>query len=209
MHVQSRQSPSANLFIAQVIAGWSVPACQVRRNCSYRLFPVCCSIHNAKHHPSTQRTVPTYLLLAASLSIATWVPPSISTLTQSLILHVGTGAISWFPVHCTSINNTNDLISGDNKGVASQFLEKWAVKQSTGQAGSQEVGQLQVTHDFVAAFGQANVGDTSPNIQGAFCQDTGLIICHLCQSTICLCLCVSVSVCLSLCQLCTSCAAKA
>lgn len=91
----------------------------------------------------------------------------------------GTGAISWFPVHCTSINNTNDLISGDNKGVASQFLEKWAVKQSTGKAGSQDLGQLQVTDDFVAAFGQANVGDTSPNIQGAFCQDTGLSICHL------------------------------
>ena len=100
---------------------------------------------------------------------------------------VGTGAISWFPVHCTSINNTNDLISGDNKGVASQFLEKWAVKQSTAQAGrAQEPGQLQVTRDFVAAFGQANVGDTSPNIQGAFCQDTGLVIwClsgHVCVS---------------------------
>nr|QOL01216.1 putative extracellular protein TR9_024 [Trebouxia lynnae] len=86
----------------------------------------------------------------------------------------GTGAISWFPVHCTSINNTNDLISGDNKGVASQYLEKWAAKQSPARAGSPAVGELQVTDDFVAAFGQANVGDTSPNIQGAFCQDTGL-----------------------------------
>ncbi|KAL3142319.1 hypothetical protein ABBQ38_002661 [Trebouxia sp. C0009 RCD-2024] len=86
----------------------------------------------------------------------------------------GTGAISWFPVHCTSINNTNDLISGDNKGVASQFMEKWAAKQSMGTAGGSNPGQLQVAGDFVAAFGQANVGDTSPNIQGAFCQDTGL-----------------------------------
>ncbi len=25
------------------------------------------------------------------------------------------GAVTWFPVHCTSINNTNRLISGDNK----------------------------------------------------------------------------------------------
>ena len=99
------------------------------------------------------------------------------------VLCAGTGAISWFPVHCTSINNTNDLISGDNKGVASQYLEKWAVKQSTTQAGSQKPVQLQVTHDFVAAFGQANVGDTSPNIQGAFCQDTGLVVCHLCEYT--------------------------
>lgn len=103
----------------------------------------------------------------------------------------GTGAISWFPVHCTSINNTNDLISGDNKGVASQFLEKWAAKQSTtgssqtegpaATGSSQNKGptatgqaQVQLAEGFVAAFGQANVGDTSPNIQGAFCQDTGL-----------------------------------
>ena len=93
--------------------------------------------------------------------------------------YTGTGAISWFPVHCTSINNTNDLISGDNKGVASQFLEKWAAKQSMGTAGASNPGQLQVTGDFVAAFGQANVGDTSPNIQGAFCQDTGLRTCRV------------------------------
>lgn len=92
----------------------------------------------------------------------------------------GTGAISWFPVHCTSINNTNDLISGDNKGVASQFLEKWATKQrsaidsqSTGDSQNKQ-SEVQLADDFVAAFGQANVGDTSPNIQGAFCQDTGL-----------------------------------
>lgn len=99
------------------------------------------------------------------------------------VLYAGTGAISWFPVHCTSINNTNDLISGDNKGVASQYLEKWAVKQSTAQADSQEPSQLQVTRDFVAAFGQANVGDTSPNIQGAFCQDTGPNILRLSEHT--------------------------
>lgn len=88
----------------------------------------------------------------------------------------GTGAISWFPVHCTSINNTNDLISGDNKGVASQFLEKWAAKQPTRlppQNPTDPKG-VQLADEFVAAFGQANVGDTSPNIQGAFCQDTGL-----------------------------------
>lgn len=83
-------------------------------------------------------------------------------------------------MHCTSINNTNDLISGDNKGVASQFLEKWATKQrsaidsqSTGDSQNKQ-SEVQLADDFVAAFGQANVGDTSPNIQGAFCQDTGL-----------------------------------
>lgn len=69
------------------------------------------------------------------------------------------GSVSWFPVHCTSINNTNTFISGDNKGVAAQYLEKWARKSG---------------HDVVSAFAQANVGDTSPNTGGAYCQDTGI-----------------------------------
>jgi neutral ceramidase len=34
--------------------------------------------------------------------------------------------MTWFPVHCTSINNTNSLISGDNKGAASQMFERHA-----------------------------------------------------------------------------------
>ena len=102
-------------------------------------------------------------------------------------LIAGTGAISWFPVHCTSINNTNDLISGDNKGVASQFMEKWAVKKSaaanskTTVVSSSTDGGSQVADDFIAAFGQANVGDTSPNIQGAFCQDTGTLLLLSCS----------------------------
>ena len=68
----------------------------------------------------------------------------------------GIGAFSWFPVHGTSMNNTNTLINGDNKGAASLFMEK-------------EMG-----NDFVAGFCQANVGDTSPNTFGPFCMDTGL-----------------------------------
>lgn len=66
------------------------------------------------------------------------------------------GAFSWYPVHGTSINNTNRLISGDNKGTASILMEK------------------NMGNDFVAAFCQSNVGDTSPNTLGAFCMDTGL-----------------------------------
>ena len=31
---------------------------------------------------------------------------------------------SWFPVHTTSMNNTNVLISGDNKGYASYLMEQ-------------------------------------------------------------------------------------
>ena len=34
------------------------------------------------------------------------------------------GVINWFAVHPTSMNNTNLLINGDNKGLASQLLEK-------------------------------------------------------------------------------------
>lgn len=68
----------------------------------------------------------------------------------------GVGAFSWFPVHGTSMNNTNRLINGDNKGAASMFMEQ----ESDGK--------------LIAAFCQANVGDTSPNTQGAFCIDTGL-----------------------------------
>ena len=34
------------------------------------------------------------------------------------------GAITWFAVHSTSMNNTNRLISSDNKGYASLLLEQ-------------------------------------------------------------------------------------
>ena len=34
------------------------------------------------------------------------------------------GVINWFAVHPTSMNSTNHLISGDNKGLASQLLER-------------------------------------------------------------------------------------
>ena len=35
------------------------------------------------------------------------------------------GVINWFPVHGTSMNSSNQLISGDHKGLASQLLEKY------------------------------------------------------------------------------------
>lgn len=88
--------------------------------------------------------------------------------------------MAWFPVHCTSINNTNALISGDNKGVASQLLEAWA-DGGAGDPSTDPVlnirspGRGGTMPGFVAAFGQANVGDTSPNVLGAFCADTGAL----------------------------------
>ncbi|KAL4435206.1 hypothetical protein ABPG77_001888 [Micractinium sp. CCAP 211/92] len=105
------------------------------------------------------------------------------------------GAFSWFPVHGTSMNNTNTLVSGDNKGAAAQFTERWARTRAGRQAqpdqaagsssgssrnGSSSSGEgasrngSGVSPGLVAAFCQANVGDTSPNTLGAFCLDTGL-----------------------------------
>ncbi|KAF6266801.1 neutral ceramidase [Scenedesmus sp. NREL 46B-D3] len=160
----------------------------------------------------------------------------------------GRGMISWFSVHCTSMNNTNPYVSGDNKGAAAQLVEKAWDKQhsvrdagkissssgsgsssssssSSPSSGSRQLGRpsrfracRRTTADslswlirhlqllkcllftrpptaraapaaacataaaaspagpagFVAAFAQSSVGDASPNVQGAFCLDTGL-----------------------------------
>lgn len=51
-----------------------------------------------------------------------------------------------FPVHCTSMNNSNHLISSDNKGYASYLLEKHMAANSS---------ILFRDIPFVAAFGQA------------------------------------------------------
>eukprot|EP00803_Ostreobium_quekettii_P008842 evm.model.scf_195.7 EVM.evm.TU.scf_195.7 scf_195:39486-43547(-) len=69
------------------------------------------------------------------------------------------GSLNWFAVHCTSLNNTNTLISGDNKGAAAQMMEKFFTCPGPGP--------------FVAGFAQGAVGDVSPNTLGPFCMDTG------------------------------------
>lgn len=74
------------------------------------------------------------------------------------------GMISWFAVHCTSMNNTNHLISSDNKGYASLLFE---MSKNGGVFPSFDQGK------FVAAFAQANEGDVSPNTAGPKCLDTG------------------------------------
>src|SRR3990167_4806973 len=63
------------------------------------------------------------------------------------------GMINWFPLHGTSMNNKNHLISSDNKGYAEYLFEQ---DFKTGQGGT----------SFVAAFAQANAGDVSPNVLG-------------------------------------------
>jgi len=69
------------------------------------------------------------------------------------------GVLTWFPTHGTSMQANNTLITGDNKGVAADMFEK-AVRG----------GEME-TDDFVAGFSQANMGDVSPNVLGAWCED--------------------------------------
>ena len=63
------------------------------------------------------------------------------------------GVLTWFAVHGTSMHGNNTIVTGDNKGVAA-----WLFEQSMGDS------------NFVAGFSQANVGDTTPNINGAYCE---------------------------------------
>lgn len=81
------------------------------------------------------------------------------------------GILTWFPVHGTSMLGNNTLISGDNKGVAALMFEKEI--QSSGLA----------NESYVAGFSQANVGDTSPNVLGAYCEDGSGEECKLEDST--------------------------
>ncbi|KAJ9624792.1 hypothetical protein H2203_004742 [Taxawa tesnikishii (nom. ined.)] len=68
------------------------------------------------------------------------------------------GVLTWFPVHGTSMLGNNTLVTGDNKGVAAQLFERYAE------------GVSSAAENFVAGFSQANVGDTSPNVLGAYCE---------------------------------------
>eukprot|EP01038_Epipyxis_sp_PR26KG_P009368 gene9368-12621_t len=74
------------------------------------------------------------------------------------------GVVNWFAVHGTSMNNTNTLTSGDNRGYASYALEK----ELNGKYSVPGMGP------FVSAFASTNLGDVSPNTNGAKCIDTGL-----------------------------------
>ncbi|KAJ7062780.1 Neutral/alkaline nonlysosomal ceramidase [Mycena amicta] len=72
------------------------------------------------------------------------------------------GFLSFFPVHGTSIYENNTLVSTDNKGMAAYLYES-----------SVEPDAMPGSQTFVAGFAQANVGDTSPNTLGAFCESPG------------------------------------
>ncbi|XP_050518819.1 neutral ceramidase isoform X2 [Diabrotica virgifera virgifera] len=76
--------------------------------------------------------------------------------------NVAIGAINWFPVHPTSMNNTNCLVHSDNVGYASLLLES-----------SVNTDSLPGQGDFVGAFASTNLGDTSPNLKDPICVNTG------------------------------------
>ncbi|KAH9639963.1 hypothetical protein HF086_008058 [Spodoptera exigua] len=72
------------------------------------------------------------------------------------------GVMNWYAVHTTSMNMTNQLISSDNLGYAALRMEKelnpWR------KPGKPEI---------VAGFFSSNLGDVSPNTQGARCEFSG------------------------------------
>ncbi|KAJ5157413.1 uncharacterized protein N7482_008513 [Penicillium canariense] len=70
-----------------------------------------------------------------------------------------TAVLTWFPVHGTSMYNNNTIVTGDNKGVAAYLFERSVD------------GDSRFADDVVIGFSQANVGDTSPNVEGAWCED--------------------------------------
>ena len=72
------------------------------------------------------------------------------------------GFLSFFPVHGTSIYENNTLVSSDNKGYAAYLYESLV-----------EPDSLPGNVSFIAGFSNANVGDTSPNTLGAYCESPG------------------------------------
>ncbi|GMN34836.1 hypothetical protein TIFTF001_004925 [Ficus carica] len=102
------------------------------------------------------------------------------------------GGFSWFATHGTSMSKDNKLISGDNKGAAARFFEDWfaanmsdalikeaqRIKATGGKLCGPKTSQgFKVRKNdgslFVGAFCQSNVGDVTPNVLGAFCNDSG------------------------------------
>ena len=81
------------------------------------------------------------------------------------------GILTWYPVHGTSMLQNNTHVSGDNKGVAAYLFEQAMLSDANAAPG------------FVAGFSQANVGDTTPNVLGAYCDDGSGQMCSYENST--------------------------
>lgn len=79
------------------------------------------------------------------------------------------GVLNWFAVHGTSLLGNQTIVAADNKGVAAYLFEQHMAANGS--------------PDFVAGFSQANVGDTTPNVNGAWCEDGSNQECKLEDST--------------------------
>lgn len=84
------------------------------------------------------------------------------------------GVLNWFPTHGTSLLGNQTLVAGDNKGVAAYLLEENIAANAA---------SANAAPGFVAGFSQANVGDTTPNVLGAYCEDGSNQQCRLNDST--------------------------
>ncbi|PVH97261.1 Neutral/alkaline nonlysosomal ceramidase [Periconia macrospinosa] len=84
------------------------------------------------------------------------------------------GVLNWFAVHGTSLLGNQTVVAADNKGVAAYLLEKDVNANSE---------SLNAASGFVAGFSQANVGDTTPNVNGAWCEDGSGQECKVSDST--------------------------
>lgn len=84
-------------------------------------------------------------------------------------------------------------ISGDNKAAAELITESWgrarvaaweapaatttaSPKEGQAVTSSAQGSGAAVDQQFVAAFAQGSVADTSPNTQGPFCTNTGVLL---------------------------------
>ncbi|KAF2175716.1 Neutral/alkaline nonlysosomal ceramidase [Zopfia rhizophila CBS 207.26] len=81
------------------------------------------------------------------------------------------GILNWFAVHGTSLLGNQTIVAADNKGVAAYLFEQEMALNANAAPG------------FVAGFSQANVGDTTPNVLGAWCEDGSNQQCRLNDST--------------------------
>nr|CAD7266880.1 unnamed protein product [Timema shepardi] len=88
------------------------------------------------------------------------------------------GALHWFAVHPTSMNNTNVFISSDNVGLASLLFEQrvdpGSLPGKVTHVASCHFAEERGCGSFVAGFASSNLGDVSPNTRGPRCEKSGL-----------------------------------
>jgi neutral ceramidase len=84
------------------------------------------------------------------------------------------GILNWFAVHGTSLLGNQTVVAADNKGVAAYLFEQDIVANAAA---------ANAAPGFVAGFSQSNVGDTTPNVLGAYCEDGSGSECKLEDST--------------------------